>query len=71
MAELLPESSSSAYMTDTQLSRFKRIPRVKIRDLQPQEPDAERPLVATSADLTAIEDAAWQSARERFALLQP
>ena len=45
--------------------------RVKIRDLQPQEPDAERPLVATSADLTAIEDAAWQSARERFALIQP
>jgi putative transposase len=45
--------------------------RVKIRDLQPPEPDAERPLVAVSADLTAIEDAAWQSARERFAIIQP
>ena len=46
-------------------------PRVTRRALQPQEPDAERPVVATSAALTALEDAAWQSARERVALLQP
>jgi putative transposase len=43
----------------------------KICDLQPDEPSPEPPTQTTLSELAQIEEQDWQTARERFAIIQP
>ena len=43
----------------------------KICDLQPDEPIPEPPTQTTLSELAEIEEQDWQTARERFAIIQP